>query len=104
MCVSGQQQNLGVDFMPVSGRLDPTSNSYAGIRILLLGLELTGFSRSLHAVSLVPLSGYTFGDLLGGCLVEGCRRGFRLWAKGTNSGAGCNCVVSVLGHFQDPTG
>jgi len=64
MCVSGQEQNLGVDWMPASGRLDPTSNSYAGIHILLLGLELIGFNRkssSLHPVSLVPLSAYTCG-------------------------------------------
>lgn len=103
MCVSGQQQNLGVGFVPVSGRLDPTSNSYAGLRILLLGLELTGFSRSLHPVSLVPLSGYTFGDLLGGCLAEGYRKASDCGRR-AHSGAGCSCAVSVLGRFQDPAG
>lgn len=75
--VSGQEQNLGVDRVPTLGRLDPTSNSYAGIHILLLGLELTGFgrkSRHLRPVSLAPLLGYTCGDLLGWCWAEGCRR------------------------------
>ena len=106
MYVSGQEQNLGVDWGPVLGRLDPTSNSCAGIHILLLGLELIGFSRksrSLHPVSLVPLSGYTCWNLLGWCLAEGCKKASD-WATGTDSGAGWSCAVSVLGCFQDPTG
>lgn len=56
--VSGQEQNLGVHGVPTLGRLDPTSNSYAEIHILLLGLELIGFgrkSRHLRPVSLAPL-------------------------------------------------
>lgn len=50
MCVSGQEKNLGVDWVPVLGRLDPTSNLHAGMRILLLGLELSDFSRKSRSL------------------------------------------------------
>lgn len=82
--VSGHEQNLGVDWEPTVSRLGPTSNSYAGIHILLMGPELIGFnrkSRSLHPVSLVPLSGCTCGDLLG--LAEGLQiagKGHKQWS------------------------